>query len=75
MGGGGGVVLTPPNSRKIRAKNGKYNQYDFLQVLPKSSWTTFKTIFETLLALGVCHVTIIWGLVYKKYMIFEVFGA
>ena len=34
-------------------------------------WTTFKTIFETVLALGTCHVTIIEGVVYKKSMIFE----
>ena len=45
----------------------------FLQVSPKSSWSTFKTIFKTLSALGACHVTIIGGKVYKKSMIFEVF--
>ena len=44
-------------------------------MLSKSSWATFKTIFETLSALGVCHVTMIGGAVYKKYTIFEVFGA
>ena len=41
----------------------------------KSSWATLKTIFETVSALGVCHVTTIGGMVYKKSMIFEVFGA
>ena len=30
---------------------------------------------ETLSGLGVCHVTIIGEMVYKKYMIFEVFEA
>ena len=35
----------------------------------------FKTIFETLSALGACHVTIIEGVVYKKFMICEVFGV
>ena len=30
-------------------------------MLPKSSWETFKTIFETLSALGACHVTINGG--------------
>ena len=45
----------------------------FLQVLPKSSWTTSKSIFETFSALGACHVTIIGGMVYKRSMIFEVF--
>ena len=49
------------------------NQYNFLQVLPKSSWTIFKTIFETLSALEACHVTIIGGVVYEKSIIFEVF--
>ena len=42
-------------------------------MLPKSSWTTFKTIFETLSALGACHVTIIGGVVYKKSTIFQIF--
>ena len=43
---------TTPLTEKIREKNGKCNQDDFLpKVLPKSSWTTFKTIFKTLLAL------------------------
>ena len=63
----------PPNRKKIREKNGKCNQYDFLQILPKSAWTTFKTIFGTLSALGACHMNIIGGLVYKKSMIFKVF--
>ena len=58
---------------KIVEKTGKCNQYEFLQVLRKSSWTTFKIIFGTLSALGACHVTIIGGVVYKKSMIFELF--
>ena len=70
-----GDGTNPPNCRQICVKNGKYNQYDFLQVLPKSSWATFKTIFETLSALWVCHVNIIGGAAHKKYMIFEIFGA
>ena len=69
--GGGGT--TPPNRKKIREKNGKCNQDNFSQVLLKSSWTTFKSIFETLSALGVCHVTITEGVVYKKSMIFKFF--
>ena len=44
-------------------------------MLQKSSWGTFKTIFETLSALGACHVTIIGGVVYKNSMIFKVFGV
>ena len=59
--------------KKIREKRCKCNECDLLQVLPKFSWTTFKTIFETLSALGACHVTIIGGVVFKKCMIFEVF--
>ena len=59
---------TPLISKKIVKKNGKCNQY----VLPKSSWTTFKTIFKTLSALLACHVTIIRGVIYTKSMIFEV---
>ena len=47
----------------------------FLLVLPKSSWIAFTTIFETLSALAVCHVTSIGGVVYKKSKIFDVFGA
>ena len=57
----------------IWGADAKCNSYDFLQVISKYSWTTFKTIFETLSTLGVCHVTIIVGVVYKKSMIFEVF--
>ena len=45
-------VVPPPNRKKIREKNGKCNQDDFLLVSLKSSWTTFKTIFETLSASG-----------------------
>ena len=33
----------------------------FYKCYQKSSWTTFKTISETLSALGACHVTIIGG--------------
>ena len=45
-----------------------------MQVLTKASWTTFE--FRNFLsALRFCHVTIIWGVVYKESMIFEVFGA
>ena len=72
-GGGGGT--TPPKRKKIRKKTGKFNQDDFLLVLQKSSWTTFKTIFKALSALGACHVTINGGVVYKKSMIFKVFGV
>ena len=36
---------------------------------------TFKTILETLSALGACHVIIIGMVVYKKSMIFKVFGV
>ena len=36
---------------------------------------TFETIFETLSAIEIGHVTIIGGLVYKKSMIFKVFGV
>ena len=60
---------------KKREKKGKCNQYDFLQVLPESSWTTFKAIFKNLSALRACHVTIIGRAVYKKSMIFEVFES
>ena len=59
----------------FREKIGKYNRHDFSQVLPKSSWTTFKIIFETLSALGACHMTITGRVVYKKSMIFEVSWA
>ena len=47
-----GVVPPPLTEKKIVKKNGKCNQDDFLLVLLKSSWTTFKIIFETLSALG-----------------------
>ena len=68
--GGNTTTLT---IEKFVKKDGKYNQYDFLQVLSKSSWATFTTIFATLSALEVCHVTINGGMVYKKSMVFEVF--
>ena len=67
MGGG----TNPLTEKKFVKKNGKCNKDDFLQVLLKSSWTTFKTTFEALSALG----TIIGGVVYKKSMIFKVFGV
>ena len=41
-----------------------------IQVLSKSSWTIFRTIFESLSALGVCYVTIIGG-IGQTSMIFE----
>ena len=44
----------PPNCRKIRKKPGKSNQHNFLQVLFKSSSTTFKIILK------LYH---LWGLV------------
>ena len=68
---GGGTNL--PNRKKNVKKNGKCNQNDFLLVFLKSLSTTFKTIFGALSARGVCHVTIIGGVVYKEYMIFKVF--
>ena len=68
-----GKVVPPLLIVKNVKKNVKCNQYTFLQVFPKSSWTNFKTIFKTLSALGDCHVTMIGGVVYKKFMIFEVF--
>ena len=40
---------------------------------PCKNGKTFKTIFETLAALGPCHVAIIGEVVYTKSMIFEVF--
>ena len=58
-GGDWAVTIPPPNRKTICEKNCKCNEDDFLLVLLKSSWTTFKTIFETLTALGTGHVTII----------------
>ena len=46
------VVPPPLTEKKFVKKKGKCIQDDFLLVLPKSSWGTFKTIFEPLLALG-----------------------
>ena len=69
------MVPPPLTEKKFEIKNGKCNQNDFLLVLSKSSWTTFKIIFEALSALGACHVTIIGGVVYKKSVIFKVFGV
>ena len=63
------------NSKKIRGKERQMQSIWFFLVLPKSSWTTFKTIFETLSALGACHLTIIEGVVNEKSMIFKVFGV
>ena len=65
-------VVHHPNRKKNR-KKGKCNQYDFLQVLPKFSCITFKTILKTLSALRNCPVTIIreYFLEYlDKYLIF-----
>ena len=63
----------PPNRKKILEIKRQMQLIRFLQVLPKSSWTTSKSIFESFSALGACHVTIIGGMVYKRSMIFEVF--
>ena len=48
---GGGVLPGPrPNplivENFVKEKNIKCNLYHFLQMLSKSSWTTFKTIVE-----------------------------
>ena len=40
------------SGRNVPKKAGKNNNYDIFQVLSKFSWITFKTIFETLSALG-----------------------
>ena len=64
---------SPPLIVKKFVKKLQMQSTWFLQVLPKSSWVTIKTIFETLWPLGTCHVTIIGGVVYKKSRIFEVF--
>ena len=58
-------VTTPLAVEKFVTKTGKCNQYELLLVLLKSSWGTFKTIFETL------HIT--GGVVYTKPMTFEAF--
>ena len=52
-----------PNRRKICEKIGKCNQYDFLQVLSKSSWTSFKSIFEILSPAG----SVTWSLLEGWY--------
>ena len=71
-------VPSPITVEKFLKKNCKYNQYDVLQVLSKSSWETFKKfskLYEPQGLLGICYVTIFGRVVYKKSMIFEVFGA
>ena len=55
------------------AKNGKCNQYNFLQVFPKSSWTNFKTILETLSDVRACHVKVIGGVAYKHPLFLRFF--
>ena len=47
-----GSGTTPLTEKKFVKKNSKCNLDDFLLVLPKSYWTTFKTIFEALSARG-----------------------
>ena len=69
------VPPTPLNVEKIRQEKRQMQSIWFLQGSSKSFWTTFKTIFETLSALGACHVTNIGGVVYKISMIFKVFGV
>ena len=69
------VKSTFPNREKITKKTANAINMIFLLVSLKSPWATFKTIFETLSALGACHVTIIGGVVYKKFVIFKVCGA
>ena len=49
------------------------SQYDFLQVWAKSLWTTFKTIYETILALEACQPLLERWYSRKKSMIFESF--
>ena len=58
-----------------KSEKRQYNHDDFVQVLPKSSLATFKTVFVILSALGACYVTIIGGVVNKKSMIFEGISA
>ena len=70
MWGGWNIPLTVE-----KLKDWQIQSIWFLQVLSKSYWTAFTTIFETLSALEVSHVTISGGTVYKRSMIFEVFGA
>ena len=46
------IFHLPINGKKNCEKNGKCNQDDYLQVLSKSSWTTFKKTFKAFSALG-----------------------
>ena len=69
-----GVVPSPLTEKKSWKKRQMQSKW-FLQVFPKSSLTTFEIIFETVSALSAFQVTIIGGVVYKKSMIFKVFGV
>ena len=70
-----GSGTTPLTEKKFVKKNSKCNLDDFLLVLPKSYWTTFKTISKLYQLWGACHVTIIGGVAYKKSIIFKVLGV
>ena len=49
-------------------KKRQIQSISFFASISESSCATSRTIFETISALGVCHVTIIRGVIYKKSM-------
>ena len=67
-----GLYPPPPHCKKFVKKTANAINMIFYKCY-QNPLTTFKTICETLSALGACHVTIMGGVVYKKPMIFEVF--
>ena len=66
---GGGGCYHPPYRRKIRKKNRQMQLKCYENPLGK----LLKQFSKFLLALGACHVTIISGVVYMKFIIFECF--
>ena len=58
------------NSIRIFVKK-TTNAINMIDVLPKSSYTTSKTIFKTLSALATCHVSIILSSCCNKYQNFD----
>ena len=65
----------PLVKEKFVKNPGKSNEFKFYQVLSKFSLTAFKLIFETFSPLEACLVTIVGGLVNKKFTIFKVFNT
>ena len=65
----------PPNRRKIHKKKRQMQSTLFFVSVIKILLDSFYNNYRNFISFGVCHVTIIGWVVYKKSTIFKLFGV